>query len=301
MGEHARGRRATGGMPGFRGVPVRRAGKHAIQDFLDHDMTTYAAALTYHVFLALFPFILVLLAALSFLRMPELFEWLIAQAEALLASDAVAQVEQIVGEVQEQQHGGLLSLGILGALWAASAGMRSTMNALNQAYEVPDARPMWKRYGVSILYTLLLALLVILATAAMVLGPELVASVAATFGMDQVVVGVWRWIRFPVGVVLAMLAISLLYYAAPNVRQPFRFVTPGSVLAVVLWILAVVGFTTYVKNFGQFSVAYGSIGAVIVLLLYLFISAMALLLGGELNAAIAQENDEVEIHERPDE
>jgi membrane protein len=288
-------------MPGFRGVPVGRAGKHALRDFLEHDMTTYAAALTYHVFLALFPFLLVLLAALSFLRMPELFEWLIAQAEAFLASDAVGQVEEIVAEVQERQRGGLLSLGILAALWAASAGMRSTMNALNHAYEVPDARPMWKRYGLSILFTLLLTLLVILATAAMVLGPELVASIARMVQMDEMVVVVWRWIRFPIGVFLAMLAISLLYYAAPNVKQPFRFVTPGSVLAVVLWMLAVVGFTLYVQNFGQFSVTYGSIGAVIVLLLYLFISSMALLLGGELNAAIAQENDEVVIHQRPDE
>lgn len=273
-------------VPGLRGVRVRDLIGRAVADFRHDDMPTYAAALAYHLFLALFPFILFLLALLSFLDLAGLFDAMLAQARQALPTQAMEQVESVVGEITGERRGGLLSVGILGSIWIASTGMRAVMNGLNKAYDVEEDRPFAQRYGLSLLYTLGFTVLVVLATAMMVIGPQLAAWAADHLGLQSVVVEVWRWLRFPVALVVAMAAVSLVYYFAPNVEQRFHFATVGSVFAVLLWALTSAGFQVYVSNFGRYSVTYGSIGAIIVLLLYIFLSGMILLFGGELNAEL---------------
>jgi membrane protein len=273
-------------IPGLRGLPAGEVARHTWREFQKDDMWTFAAALAYHALFALFPFLLFLVAAFSFLDAPELFEWLLDQSRRFLPSDAQATVAEVVGEVRGQREGGLLSLGIVGAVWIASGGVRSTMHALNVAYEVAEGRRWWKRYLVSVAYTLALAVLVMLATTLMVLGPRATAWVLARLGAGEGLVDALHWLRVPLSLLLAWGAIVLVYFAAPNVRQRLSLVLPGAVLAVVLWAAVSLGFQLYVSRFSRYSVTYGSIGAVVMLLAYFYLSSLVLLLGAELNAAI---------------
>jgi membrane protein len=180
----------------------------------------------------------------------------------------------------------LLSVGIVIALWTASAGVRLMMSAMNAAYDVVEGRPAWKRFPLSIFYTIGIAGMLLIAAALMVLGPQVMEWIASQVGLEDFIVTLWTIVRWPVVVILLMMAVALIYYVMPDVKQEFRFITPGSVLAVVVWIIASLGFGLYVKMFANYNAMYGSIGAIIVLLLYFYISAAVLLLGAEMNAVI---------------
>nr|MDP9476925.1 YihY/virulence factor BrkB family protein [Actinomycetota bacterium] len=157
------------------------------------------------------------------------------------------------------------------------------MHALNVAYDVED-RPAWKKIPLSVLYTLVLATLLIAAAGLMFMGPKLVQPLLQPLGLGQIFLTIWTYARIPVAVLLLMLAVALIYWFFPNVSQPFRFITPGAVIAVIVWILASLGFSFYVSNFSSYSATYGALASVVVLLLYFFISAAILLLGAEINA-----------------
>ena len=274
-------------LPGLSGLDPGTVLKRALQEFLDHDMLTQASALAYQALFSLFPFILFLVALLSFLHLPNFFDWLRSQTEVLLPLQATDQVNRVIGELQ-QPRGGLLSVGMALALWAASAGVRSIMNALNVAYEVAESRPLWKRYGLSLLYTIGLAALLILAAGLMILGPQVIQWLAHQIGLEPLVVILWTWLRWPVAIVLLMLAVAIVYSMAPTIEQPFRFITPGSTLAVLVWIAASLGFGYYVQHLADYNAMYGSLGAIIILLFYFFLSAAVLFFGAEVNAVIAQ-------------
>jgi membrane protein len=259
--------------------------KCAVKEFLADDMPTYASALAYQALFSLFPFVLFLIALIGFLQLPQFFDWLEAQAFLLLPAQARDEVLPVIRQLQ-QQKAGLLSAGILVALWSASAGIRSTMHALNAAYDVEEGRPAWKTVSLSVIYTIGLALLLLLIAGLMVTGPEVMRWLAGRIGLEQVVVTLWTWLRLPVAVLLMVLVGALVYYVAPDVEQSFRFITPGSVLAVLLLIAASLGFGFYLANFGNYNAMYGGIGAIIILLLYFYLSAAVLLFGAELNAVI---------------
>ncbi|HEY8609579.1 MAG TPA: YihY/virulence factor BrkB family protein [Noviherbaspirillum sp.] len=262
--------------------------KEAVRDFFDDDMTTHASALAYQVLFSIFPFVIFLIALLGFLHLSSFFDWLRAHAEMVFPQQAMPQVNQVINDLQKQQ-GGLLSLGVLVALWSASAAVRATMNALNVAYDVRETRPAWKLYPLSILYTLGLAVLLIAAAVLLVVGPQAVQWVAQQVGLEQVFVLLWAWLRWPVALFLMALALALIYYAAPNVRHRFRLITPGAVVAVLVWIGASLGFDYYVRNFADYNATYGSIGTIVILLLYFFLSAAVLLFGAEVNAVVERQ------------
>ena len=270
---------ALGGLSAFEVL------KRTIQDFSADSMTTYAAALAYRIVFSLFPFLLFLVALLAFLQIPQLFEWMREQASLVVPAEAMGQVNTVIDELQTPR-GGLVSIGILLALWSASVGVMSLIEALNVAYDVAERRPTWRLYLLSILYTVGLAVLLIGAAVLMVLGPQAAGWVAAQLGFGETFVAIWTWLRWPVAVLLLMLTVSIVYYAGPNIPQRFRFITPGAVLAVVIWIAASVAFGLYVQNFGNYDATYGSIGAVVILLFYFYLSAAVLLFGAELNAVI---------------
>jgi len=273
-------------IPGLEGENPFTLAKRSIKEFVDDDMPTHAAALSYHALLALFPFFIFLIALLGFLQIESFFDRILEQARTALPQDAYQRLQNVAEQVQNQQNGGLLSIGILGAIWSASSGIRSVMKALNTAYDVEESRPMWKMYLLSILYTVGLAILLIAAVAMMLLGPQAMEWLAEQIGLGGAFVTVWTWLRWPLAVILLTLAAALIYYVSPNVEQPFAFITPGSFIAVIVWILASIGFSIYVSNFGNYSATYGSLGGVVVLLLYFFISAAVLLLGAEINSEI---------------
>ncbi|MGJ7517485.1 YihY/virulence factor BrkB family protein [Pseudomonas baetica] len=271
--------------PDMRGLPLHRVMMRTVTEFVDDEMSTYASALAYQMLFSLFPFILFLIALIGFLHLPDFFSWLRLQSELVLPPQALEQVNPVIDQLQ-QSKGGLLSVGIVIALWTASAGVRLMMSAMNAAYDVVEGRPAWKRFPLSIIYTVGIAGMLLIAAALMVLGPQVMSWIASQVGLEDFIVTVWTIARWPVIVILMMVAVALIYYVMPDVKQEFRFITPGSVLAVVVWIIASLGFGLYVKEFANYNAMYGSIGAIIVLLLYFYISAAVLLLGAEMNAVI---------------
>jgi len=256
----------------------------SIKKFSNDDMAVYAAALSYQLLFSIFPFMIFLLALLGLLNITELFDWLLKQAQTMLPGRASELVNNIVEQIRSGA-GGALSFGVVVGLWSASSAVRMTMHALNVAYEVEDPA-VWKKFPLSILYTVLLAVLVIAAAALMLIGPRLAAWVAKLVGLGDVFTTVWTWARIPVGVMLLVLVAALIYYLFPNTGQPFQLITPGAILAVIVWVVASLGFSWYVANFASYNSVYGSLAGVIVLLLYFFISAAILLLGAELNSEL---------------
>lgn len=273
-------------IPGLEEISLFEFGRRIYRQFTTDRMTTFAAALSYSALFAIFPFIIFLVALLGFLHIPQFFTWILDQARSALPIDAYQRVEDVVTQIQNQPQRGVLSFGILAALWAASSGVRALMGALNVAYGVKETRHWWKRYIISVVYTLALVILLIAAAGLMLLGPQAMEWLANRVGMSHAFVVIWTWLRFPVLVVLLMLLAAVIYYAVPNIRQPFRFITPGAVFAVVIWVLASFGFSLYVSNFTNYSATYGSLGGIVVLLFYFYISAAVLLIGAEVNAEV---------------
>lgn len=272
-------------IPGFRGARPLTVIKKAVNDFIDDDLPTYAAALAYQVLFSIFPFIIFLVALLGFLHLSDFFDWLRLQLAAVVPQQAMDQVNQVIDQLQQPQ-GGLLSFGVVVALWTASAAIRAVVHALNIAYDVRERRPAWKLYPLSILYTIGIAAMLTASAALLIVGPGAMEWLARQVGMERIFVVVWAWLRLPAALLLLTLAVAALYYVAPDVEQEFRFITPGAVLCVMVWVAGTVGFDYYVRNFADYNATYGSVGAVIVLLTYFYISAAVFLFGAEVNAAI---------------
>ena len=273
-------------IPGTRNLGFLELGKRSVKAYLEDDMMTYAAALAFRILFALFPFIIFLVALLGFLNIPGFFDWLLSQLEPVLPQQAMGTLEEVIGQVRDRGRGGLLSFGIIVALWSASIGVRSLMNGLNAAYDVEEERSAWKLYPLAIFYTIALAAMTIVAAGLTFIGPQAIKWLASQVGMAEAFATVWAWLRWPVTIFLLMLAVAIIYYFGPNVDQPFRFITPGSVLAVTVWIAASLGFSYYVSNFAEYGATYGSLGAAVVLLFYFYISAAVLLFGAEVNAEL---------------
>ncbi len=193
----------------------------SIKNFSADDMTVYAAALSYQLFFSLFPFIIFLLALLGLLNIPGFFDWLLKQSQTVLPGQASGLMKNIVGQIRGQAASGALSLGAVLALWSASAAVRMAMHALNVAYKVED-RPAWKKFPLSLIYTALLAVLILAAAVLMLVGPQLATWIAEQVGLGSVFATVWTWARIPVAVVLLVLVAALVYYLFPNTNQPFK-------------------------------------------------------------------------------
>ena len=258
--------------------------KRSVKEFSDDDMLVYAAALAYQIFFSLFPFIIFILAVLGILNVQSFFDWLVSQAKTVMPSQSASLISSIIGQVKGSSAGSALSIGAVVALYSASGAVRQAMHAMNVAYDIENERPAWKKFPLSLLYTLLLAVMLLSAAAMMLLGPKVAEFIAGQVGLGQLAVTLWTWLRIPIAVLIIIAALAVIYYLFPNHRQPFRLVTPGAILAVIVWILASLAFSWYVSNFSSYSKTYGSIAAIIVLLLYFYITSAILLFGAEINA-----------------
>jgi membrane protein len=261
-------------------MPLKPFLKELIAEWSDDLISDSAAALTFFGILALFPFLLFLVTLAGLIIDPAQAEVLVAQ----LSEVAPREVTEIVGgQIRALASGGspgLLTVSALGAVWAASSGVASLMEALNRAYDVKERRPFWKVRGIALLATLAAAILSIIATATAVVIPAITDLLGEPLGT------IVTWLRLPVAGFLVMLLWAVLYYVLPDVEQEFKFVTPGSVIGVLLWLLASWGFSIYVSNFGNYGATYGALGGVVVLLLWMWVSSIALLLGAEINALV---------------
>ena len=270
--------------------------KRAAQEFQSDDAMGLAAQLAYYLVLALFPFILFLVAVLDTFSNPEFATQILVYLRQVLPAEVFAIIDGYIGQFlsNESSAPGLLSVGILGTIWAASGAFSAIINALNKAYDVEETRPYWKVKGIAILMTIGLSGLILAGVLLLVVGPDIGKAIADYFGLGGVFTVVWGIGRWVGALLFLVFTVALIYYFAPDAGQPFRWITPGGFIGVFLWILASLAFRFYLStDFNSYSVTYGSIGAVIILLLYLYISSLAILFGAELNATLVRMKEEI--------
>ena len=255
-------------------------------EILEDNVTDLAAGVTYYGVLALFPFLLFLVALASLVITPAQVEALLQQ----LAQVAPAEVTKIVGDrmqqLASQQNVTLIGFGALGAIWAASGATLALMRALNAAYDVTEQRPFWKVRVIAVLMTMVTGVLSLAGALATVAAEPIASAIGGPVGAAIL------WLRLPAAGLVMMFLWALIYYVLPDVEQEFRFITPGSVIGVLLWVIASWAFGKYVANFGHYDKTYGSIAGVIVLLFWMWISALVLLVGAEVNALVEHRSPE---------
>jgi membrane protein len=283
-----------------RGIEAIELGERSVRKFFEHRMSTYAAALAYRGLFGLFPFVLILVVLAGALGITDFIDRAFEQARSQSAQhvpqqlepviqqsrEHIAPLEKIIEQAEKQAGGGLLFFGVGVALWSTSALTRTLTEAFNAAYETAETRPGWKRFVLSWAFGPVLALIVIFAVGLMLAGPHLVERVVEVIGLDELFVFLWGWLRFPVALSLLAVVLALVYRYGPDARLRFRSVSLGAALAVALWTISSVGFSIYLANFADYGVTYGSLGAAVGLLFYLYLCASVVLLGAELNAAI---------------
>ncbi len=270
--------------------------KRAVQEFQRDDALGLAAQLAYYLILALFPFILFLVAVLDTFSNPEFARKVLVYLQQVMPTQVFEIIDGYVNGFlsNESSAPGLLSVGILGTIWAASGAFSAIINALNKAYDVEETRPYWKVKGIAILMTIGLSGIILTGVLLLVAGPPIGEAIAAYFGLDNVFEVTWNIARWPAALLFLVLTVALIYYFAPDAEQPFRWITPGGFIGVFLWILASLAFRFYLSTgFNSYSATYGSIGAVIILLLYLYISSLAILFGAELNSTLVRMKQEI--------
>jgi membrane protein len=259
-----------------------------VREFRDDNLTDWAAALTYYGILSIFPMLIVLVSVLGLIG-SSATQPLLDNLGTVAPGPAKDIFTSALENIQESRGaaGVLFVVGLVGALWSASGYIGAFMRASNAIYEVEEGRPFWKLRPLQVGVTLLMVLLLAASALAVVFTGPLAEQIGNVIGVGGTAVTVWDIAKWPVLILLVSLMFSILYWVAPNVRQPgFRWLTPGGVLAVLLWIVASAAFALYVASFASYNKTYGSLGGVIVFLVWLWISNVVVLLGAELNAEL---------------
>ena len=269
---------------GWRGLA-----KRVWKEIQDDEILGRAAELSYYFLLALFPFLIFLTSVIGLIlgsgtgTRQMLFEYL----ARVMPPSAYQLISTTMIEVSNASSGGKISFGLLAALWAASNGMGAISTTLNSAYDVKETRPWWKQRLTVIVLTMALSVLIISALILVVAGGWISEWLAATFGLGSTFPLAWKIIQWPVILFCMILAFALIYYFAPDLHdQKWQWLTPGSAIGVALWLLVSIAFRIYLQFFDSYSATYGSIGAVIILMLWLYFTGTAVLIGGEINSEI---------------
>jgi membrane protein len=272
--------------PFLGGLSLKELGARVWREVQDDNCTGQAAQLAYYLIFAVFPFLLFLTTLLGYIPVPNLMDRIMEYLAKLLPGEAVTLLQDNIRQLITEQKGGLLSFGILAALWTSSSAVTAITEALNRAYDVQEGRPFWKVRGTALLLTIGLSVFIVVSMVLLIFGPQLGGWIAALVGLGTAFEIAWNILRWPVIVGLLSIAMACLYYFAPDVEQRWKWITPGAVFAVLVTIAVSLGFSFYVKNFGAYNKTYGSIGAVIVFLTWLYLSGFVILVGGEINAEV---------------
>lgn len=243
-----------------------------------------AAQLAYYFFLALFPALLFLVALISFIPVEHLMDTIVDNLARVAPVEVLTIVQDQIVKIAHDNAGGLLTFGMIGTIWSTSSGVTAIIDSLNHAYDIQEGRPWWKVRLTALALTIALALFIVVSTVLVVAGPTMAEVVTGWFHLGAAFEWTWKIVQWPVVFVLVSSAIALIYYFAPDAEQDWVWITPGSVLATFLWLVISLGFKFYVTNFGSYNATYGTIGGVIVLLLWFYLSALAVLVGAEMNA-----------------
>ena len=284
----------------FGGLTPITLGKQVWKDFNDDEVSVRATSLAYYFILAVFPALLFLLSLLGFFAGvgTHLRESLFTTLAHLLPASASELVQKTLEEVTKGSSGSKAVLGIIGALWSASSGVSAVMQSLDIAYDVKEDRPLWKQRAISVGLTLALAVLVLAALALALYGGDMADWLGVHVGLGKALVVGWKIVQWPVVLTFMFIAFAITYYFAPNLKEPeWHWITPGSALGLIFWLVASLGFKLYLHFFNSYSKTYGSVGAVIILLLWLYITGLAIMVGGEVNSAIGRATDANSHHE----
>ena len=267
--------------------------KRSAKEFQDDNLTDWAAALTYYAILALFPALLVLVSIVG-LAGSSATQSIIDNLTAVAPNSAKDIITNAVKNLQGSKGsaGVLFILGLATALWSASGYIGAFMRASNAIYEVEEGRPFWKLRPLQLLVTFVLLMLLAAVAIATVLTGGIAKQVATVVGVGDSALSVWNIAKWPVILLAVTIMLAILYWTAPNVKLPrFRWVTPGGLVAVVLFLVASALFALYVANFSSYNKTYGSLGGVIVFLIWLWITNLAVLFGAEINAELERERE----------
>jgi membrane protein len=264
--------------------------RRTVREFRDDNLTDWAAALTYYAVLALFPALLVFVALIGlFGQYPKTTDSLLEIVGKLGPQSAIDTFRGPITSVVRNKGGAgaLLGVGLLGAVWSASGYVGAFMRASNAIYEVEEGRRFWKLRPIQIAVTLVMVLMAAAVAMAIVVTGPLAHAIGDVIGLGGTAVLVWDVAKWPVLLVVVLTMFAILYYVAPNVRLPgFRWLSPGAVLAIVIWLISSVAFGVYVRNFGSYNKTYGALGGVIIFLVWMWLTNLALLLGAEFNAEL---------------
>ncbi|MEO8256237.1 MAG: YihY/virulence factor BrkB family protein [Acidobacteriota bacterium] len=269
-------------------VPIgwKELAKRTVNEVIADNCLNLAAQLAYYFFLALFPALLVLVAIVSYIPVEGLLDMITSTLARVAPGEVITIVQDQILKVANDKNGGLLTVGLLGTIWSTSSGVDAIISTLNSAYDIQESRPWWRVKLTAIGLTLALAVFIVLAFVLLLVGPTLAETVASWFYLGPAFVWSWKILQWPVVFGLVTLAVALIYYYAPDAKQEWTWITPGSLVATLLWLLTSLGFKFYVSHFAAYNATYGAIGGVIVLMLWFYVSSLAVLIGAELNAEI---------------
>src|SRR5262245_35059885 len=277
----------------FRDAMVRTYG-----DVIRNHTLQMAAALAYYFVLSLFPALIFLSAVVAYLPVPDLFDQALNTMGQFLPPDSMGLVRRVLADVISPNKGAFLSFGALITLWTASGGFAAAIEALNIAYDVEDDRPFWKTRPLAVGLAIVTGALLLTALSVMIVGPRFGVWLAARVHLSSLFVLLWPFIHWSVAIGFTVFAVETLYYLGPNVKQRFLATLPGAVLAVGCWLGLSYLLGIYLRQFGNFNKTYGTLGAAIVLMVWLYWTGFAMLVGAELNAELAKVSSAGRVQER---
>ena len=262
--------------------------KRTLRKAKDDKINHWGAALTYYAVLSLFPALLVMVSLVGLFGNPERVTKVMTDTVTQLGPSTAASTFQAPIESLTSNRGGagiVLILSVAGALWAASGYVSAFADASNVIYQVEEGRPFWKLKPLQLVVTFALILLAALVALALVLSGPIVGALGGALGLSDTVLSVWRFAKWPAMLVLVLVILGVLYFTAPNAKvSGIRWVTAGTLVALVVWLVASLAFALYAANFGSYNKTYGTLGGVVVFLLWLWLTNLAILVGAEFNA-----------------
>lgn len=280
------GRAAAASRWALGGLSLSELGRRAFERSREDEILERAAALSYYFVFALIPTLLFLTTLLGLLPTPDLMPQLMSYADRVLPRDAASLLKRTLAEVVTGASRGLLSVGVLAAVLGASSGMLSIMKALNAAYGATDNRTWLRRRLIALALTLGFSVFILTAMLMLVFGERIGEAIGDWFGLDSLSTRAWHLLQWPIVALLGLTGLTLVYHLAPAARRGWCWITPGSAVALVSWLVMSLGLRFYVSRFVNYNATYGSIGGVILLMLWLYWSGVALLVGAEIDSAI---------------
>jgi membrane protein len=260
--------------------------KRTVKESIADDILSLSAQLAYYFFLSLFPLLLFLVSLASFFPVDNLVDETVKYLGGIAPPDVISFLLDQIHKISESDDGGVMTFAFLFTIWSSSGAMMSIITTMNMAYDIEESRPWWKTRLIAVGLTVGLALFILVSFALVIAGPTIAERIANAMQLGPAFEWTWKILQWPIVFALVVTAIGIIYYCAPDAEQDWVWITPGAVLATLLWLVISLGFKIYLANWGDYNETYGALAGVIILLLWFYLSGLAILVGAELNAEI---------------